>query len=390
MRVVHICFCGVYTDGFTYQENLLAKYQKKNGHEVTVLTGRFCYDPTGKLVLADAGSFTDVNGVQVIRLKTVGEEKTGQRFFRMKDFLPTLTKLCPEIIFVHGLAFSDTDRLAEYAAQHPEVRMYVDNHADFSNSATNWLSKNILHRIIWKRGAKKLEPYVRRFYGVLPARVDFLVQMYDLPPEKCSLLVMGADDELAETARQEQTVKDTRARYGLRDDTFLIVTGGKIDVPKIQTLLLMRAVKKLAQERKDRDLKLIIFGSVEEALKPEFESLLGPDCIRYIGWIGPKDAYALFAAAQLCVFPGRHSVYWEEASGTGTPLIVKDWEGTRHVDLGGNVIFLKKDDASEIEQALVSVLYEEGVYQSMKAVAEEKGVSCFSYRNIARMSIEDQ
>ena len=182
----------------------------------------------------------------------------------------------------------------------------------------------------------------------------------------------------------------TRGRYGLRDDTFLIVTGGKIDVPKIQTLLLMRAVKKLSEEKKGRDLKLIIFGSVEEALRKEFESLLDPECISYLGWIGPRDAYALFAAAQICVFPGRHSVYWEEAAGTGTPLIVKDWEGTRHVDVGGNVIFLKKDDVMEIERALASVLYEEGVYRRMKTAAEEKGISCFSYRNIAKLSIEEQ
>lgn len=43
---------------------------------------------------------------------------------------------------------------------------------------------------------KKIEPYVKKFYGVLPARVDFLIDVYNLPKEKCELLVMGADDDL--------------------------------------------------------------------------------------------------------------------------------------------------------------------------------------------------
>ena len=38
------------------------------------------------------------------------------------------------------------DEVLQYKKNHMEVRVYVDNHADFSNSATNWLSKNILHK----------------------------------------------------------------------------------------------------------------------------------------------------------------------------------------------------------------------------------------------------
>ena len=35
--------------------------------------------------------------------------------------------------------------------KNPNVKIFVDNHADFSNSATNWLSLEILHKKIWKR-----------------------------------------------------------------------------------------------------------------------------------------------------------------------------------------------------------------------------------------------
>ena len=66
---------------------------------------------------------------------------------------------------------------------HKNVIVFADNHADFLNSATNWISKNILHKIIWRYYAQMLVPYVKKFYGVLPARVDFLKEVYNIPSD---------------------------------------------------------------------------------------------------------------------------------------------------------------------------------------------------------------
>lgn len=41
MRVTHICLAGPFSDGWNYQENLLTKYNRKNGHNVDVITS--CY-----------------------------------------------------------------------------------------------------------------------------------------------------------------------------------------------------------------------------------------------------------------------------------------------------------------------------------------------------------
>ena len=50
MRVVHIQAGGFY-DGWTYQENLLPKWQHKNGHDVTVITTRWSVDAHGNIGL---------------------------------------------------------------------------------------------------------------------------------------------------------------------------------------------------------------------------------------------------------------------------------------------------------------------------------------------------
>lgn len=230
--------------------------------------------------------------------------------------------------------------------------------------------------------AQIIAPYVRRFYGVLPARVDFLVDVYKLPADKCELLVMGTDDELVEAAAKPEMKKNIREKYNIDEDDFLIMTGGKIDLFKSQTILLMQAV----HEIKDKRVKLIVFGSVAPELQNEVHKLSDGKKVQYIGWVQAKESYPLFAAADLVVFPGRHSVFWEQVAGQGIPLLVKYWDGTTHVDCGGNVNFLYKDTKEEILEAIIEVL-DKKVYLKMKQAAENASGN-FKYSVIAEKSIQ--
>jgi 1,2-diacylglycerol 3-alpha-glucosyltransferase len=261
--------------------------------------------------------------------------------------------------------------------------VYVDNHADFSNSARNLVSKNILHKILWRHCARLIEPYTTKFYGVLPARVDFLKNVYKLPADKIELLVMGADDEKVAEAKDTGVKRAIREKLNINQNDFLIMTGGKIDSAKKQTLLLMEAVKQIGRN----NVKLIVFGSVTLDLKDELNSLCDGIKIQYIGWINAADSYKYFAAADLAVFPGRHSVFWEQVVGIGIPMIVKYWDGTTHIDIGGNCKFLYKDSVEEIKESICSLIDYPDVFEAMKNVALTKGMDAFSYRKIAQRSI---
>ena len=111
--------------------------------------------------------------------------------------------------------------------------------------------------------------------------------------------------------------------------------------------------------------------------------------IDLIGWIPADKAYDYFLAADLICFPGQHSVLWEQATAQGLPMICKLWEGTTHVDLGGNVLFLNDDTIEEIEKEITHLLSDKKAYLNMKRVAMEKGRKVFSYLSIAAQSIGD-
>ena len=384
MKVVHICLASFFPDNYSYQENLLPKFHKELGYDVEVIASTQSFDEHGKVCyLSNTGTYRNEYNIKVTRLSYKTDNKIWRKLKRYNGCYEAIEKSNPDILFIHGGQFLDIDQVVKYVKNHPKVTVYVDNHADFSNSATNWVSKNILHKIIWRHCERMIEPYTKKFYGVLPIRVEFLKEIYGLPDRKCELLVMGADDEKVKEAAQPEIRRSIREKYGILEDDFLVMTGGKIDKWKTQTLLLMEAVQIINRE----NVKLIVFGSVTQELQEQVQQLADGKKVQYIGWVQSKDSYKYYGAADLVVFPGRHSVFWEQVTGQGIPMIVKDWPGTHHVDLGGNVKFLKEDSAKEIQGEIEHLLENPDEYKRMKQVAMEKGMQVFSYKNIAKRAL---
>ena len=385
MKIVHICLAGPYNDNWSYQENIIPKYNKLAGHDVTIITSIFINSlKHSGYEKVNPGEYRLDNGVEVIRIpfRKFLFNKLIEKLRLYKGLYHKLEEIKPDLIFIHGIQFLDIYQVFRYLKVNNNVKVVVDNHADFSNSARNFLSYNILHKIIWRKCAHLIEPYTTKFYGVIPARVDFLKNVYKLPEEKVELLVMGADDEKVKEAKNPNVKKEIRKKYNIKPDDFLIVTGGKIDYAKKQTLLLMQAVKNINKE----NVKLIIFGSVVNELKEKMNALVDGEKVQYIGWIPANETYNHFAASDLVVFPGSHSVFWEQVVGLGIPMVVKYWDGTTHVDMGGNCKFLYKDSTTEIKEIIESLL-NSNEYEKMKLIAK-KAVDKFLYSTISKKSID--
>lgn len=384
MKIVHLCLGAFYPDNHSYQENMLPKFHKSLGYDVEVIASQESFDENGKTCYVDvSGYYNNEYDIRVNRLEYSFPEKLNHKLKHYKGVYQALEAAKPDIIYMHNCQFTSIFSVIKYLKKHKNIKLYVDNHVDFSNSARNFISKTFLHGMLWKFCAKSIEPFTTKFYGVLPARVDFLVNVYGLPKKKVELLVMGADDELVETALSNGSREKIREKYNISRDDFLIMTGGKIDAFKTQTLLLMQAVANIKRE----NVKLIVFGSVTPELQERVNALCLGNKVQYIGWIKAVDSYEYFAAADLVVFPGRHSVFWEEVAGMGIPMICKYWDGTTHVDLGGNVKFLHNDDTAEIQSEIEKLVENPDEYKKMLDTAKENS-SYFSYRSISQRCIE--
>jgi len=389
-RILHLCLGNFYVDNFSYQENILPKYHKLQGHEVKIIASLYTFNENGEpIYMKEAKSYYNENGIPVARIKyrKVPFNKILKAFDNAVLY-NEISNFNPDIIFIHNFQFLSLKTIVKYLENNSgeNIRVYVDSHADVKNSAKNWLSKNILHKIIWRHYAKIIEPYTTKFYGVSTPSVNFLKEIYHIPSEKIELLPLGIDDEKVKQVIDPYISKKIREKHNVKPSDFLIVTGGKIDNNKPQTLLLMQAIR----EMNIPNIKLIVFGSIIPELREKFNNLLG-DSVIYVGWLESDDIYKYLSSADLVVFPGLRSVLWIQAIGLGKPCVF-NYIGpgiTDDIDLGGNCIFLYENTVEEIKRVITEIMNNKNLYEQMKKVASTKGMSTFSYKKIAEKSIRE-
>ena len=70
MKIVHVCLCGTFGEDYAYQDNLLPKYHRKLGHDVTIIAPIYCKinTQTGEEELAPLGIKYLSDGIKLILL----------------------------------------------------------------------------------------------------------------------------------------------------------------------------------------------------------------------------------------------------------------------------------------------------------------------------------
>ena len=369
MKILHICPKSVISKGDSYQEQLLAKWHRRLGHDVSIITNIYSYDANGKIIENIMGTKFNEDGVKIIRLKSILGFSLYNKLFVLKGLKQAIKEEHPDLIFQHGFQFLDSIVISSYCSE-KGIKYIVDNHADYSNSCNSFLSKYVLHAIIWKWIAKKIAPTVSTFYGVMPSRVKILSDLYGIDKRKCKLLMLGVDDDLIENNKGNQICKDGEIR---------MITGGKIDRSKKETLALMDIVAKSKSK-----ISLTIFGSVDKELSSEFMSKIDGKRIKFVGWLNQKEITREIMNSDIACFPGRHSVLWEQTIGVGKPLIVKKWYDMEHLDIGGNVIMIDEGEGV-LEKAINSLTVKTIRQMAINANSDKK--NNFRYSRIALDSL---
>lgn len=386
MKILHCCLAAFYIDNYGYQENILPKMHKLQGHNVEILASTETYIKT-KASYINPGSYLSENGISVTRIPYVSflPHRIATKLRYYKGINKKLVDFAPDIIFLHDIQFLGVNVFVKYLRKNKNVKVYADSHTDYVNSARNWISKNILHRIVYKYCAQRIEPYVSKFYGTLPARNTFMEELYNIPHNKIELLELGVDDSNTFFYDKEAIRQQIRDKYEILPDDFIIISGGKIDERKNIHQLLQSIL-----DIDNKKIKLFLVGMPTEDMKMVVEDYIQKSKqIIHVGWLNPNNISKYLFAADIAVFPGTHSVLWEQSIGCGLPLIIKRWVGIEHVDLGGNCLFLEGYRSDEIKNTILKVYNNKSLYKEMKRVSEEEGIERFSYSKIADRAIKE-
>ena len=118
--------CELYIENLEYQENLLVKYYRKYGHEVTVITSTydnvFDYYNDKHDNSTPAKSYEDY-GAKIIKLpfkfNILGKIK------RYTDITKIVEDFQPDLLYVHDIMPNLFEMLA-YKKRNPHVKMIMD------------------------------------------------------------------------------------------------------------------------------------------------------------------------------------------------------------------------------------------------------------------------
>lgn len=384
MKIVHLCLCAPFYEGYAYQDNLLPKYQKKAGCDVTVITspyGKF----TGKNSFEYVGPGISYlkDGIKLVRLQALLPQRINMHIYAYCGLLKVLKQETPDLLFVHGVESINYVRLSKFKKIYPNVIIVFDNHTDEINSLHHWATRFYSKLIVKGIVIPRLIPIAKWFYGTTPKRNEFLINYYAIPKEKVKLLLMGADDDEMNIEKKETIRKELRTKYGIVDDDFLLVTGGKID-PKKNIHILAKAVACSSHKK----IKIIIFGSIHDELKETFKQIES-ERVQLVGWQPSNEVYKFFYAADIVFFPGLHSVMWEQAVASKVPCAFNHIKGFEHIDIGGNCILMDGKDVNYYQSLIENLFIDKEKYLQMVDAANSPRSEDFLYSRISQSVIND-
>lgn len=377
MKIVHIS--KNYIEGWGYQENLLSLYQKRAGHDVVVISDnehlKYIQDQELADRIVKQGTEYECDGIRIYKIKTY--LNTSSTSFFCRGLYKILEREQPDMIFHHNVNCSTLPVAARYKRHHPQVRLYADNHADWINESKNKLWHKFFYDTLIPRTVKRLGDSVNSYIGVSPLRCQYLNNVYRVPESKVRFLPIGCD-----TAGAEQVVESReilRKHYQIKDDAFVVVSGGKLDRSK-GTLALIDACENM--KAKQDSLHLVLFGKIDEGVK---QAASGKEWITMEGWCDRVKTLSLLKMADVACWPWLHTTLIEDSVASGIPLVVKMSDNVSHFAKEQAGVFLEKGDIEELMKALMEVKVNAEQYRQNVIKAREK----FSYATLVQRLEEE-
>ncbi len=120
------------------------------------------------------------------------------------------------------------------------------------------------------------------------------------------------------------------------------------------------------------------FGQATPEVQAELDGIDIHEHVHMLGWTPANEIYRIFWAADFALFPGTHSVLWEEAIGHGLGTVFHHWRGMDHLDIGGNTRIIHDATPETLDRLLADLTADDAAeIKRLGAVAAEKGPRVF-------------
>ncbi len=318
MKIAHLCLSCFYFDGFSYQENILPRQNIADGHETIIIASLESLDKNGKMIFLNEGSYLGTDGAMVYRIPYNKKiPKIIQHKVRSyQGLLDRLYEFNPDIIYFHGISAYELLTVKKYKILNPNVKFIVDVHSDKNNSATNWVSKYILHKFFYKSIFKSVEHLIDKIFCCSLEAKDFAEDIYSADKNKTEFYPLGG--ECISDQEYKERREKTRIALNIQDDKILLLQTGKINKKK----KLIEALHAFSKVPSDKFVYLII-GNLEDEIKEEVEQLIAQDSrVKFLGWANNDQLKNYLCASDLYVQPGSQSATMQQSLCLRNPVLL--------------------------------------------------------------------
>jgi len=385
MKITHLCLASLFCDNLSYQENVLVKKHSQLGFEVSVIA-RSDQRILDNSVIESDYSFLHTEYYDIYRAKREPSLfKINEYLNRYSNIFGRLIQIKPDILFIHGPQFGNAKDIIKYKKKFPKTKIYVDNHNDYYNSGYNAsFKKRILHKFYFGVAARKLDKITNIWWGTLPIRCDFLIDIYKINSSKVKFLPMGIDDDLLYKINSKSK-HEFKESLGIQNE-FIISSGGKLTRDK-NLKELIAYLNEFHFNNPSFKFKLLLFGDIDKDYKKDIEHLNYNFDVKWLGWCSPEQIVSILSITDLAIYLGGHSVLWEQTVALGTPSIFRKYEGIQHLNFNNNCLFIDYNDFSSLPDTLSKIIIKED-FNKLKKAAQSSKKGFLFYSNIAKKAIE--
>ena len=346
MRLLILTTGNEFTPSMLYKENYIIKAAQDHGDEVFVFANLYTYIK-GKTAIAPTDERVEGFVLKRFKFHSYGSDILTTRIRRIDGLEDEIIKVIPDLIFVNCAQMYNIKNLAKIKKALPNVKIVLDFSTKYLNSAKNWISRNILHNLIYRFWLQKALPYVDRVFYISEESKAFAQEMYGFPNSLLEHNNLPGETIPIETKYQYK--KEIFDRIGLNVDNVLFLYSGKI-YPDKKVDQLVRAFVRT----KNPYFRLVIIGVYTDMnSKDVIEPLIASDKrITFMNFVNGEELTKFVCASDLYIQPGSISQTCQTAVCCGTPLCFNDIPTHREI-YNGNGFFVDSED--EIYDAFVTV-----------------------------------
>lgn len=377
MRILHIMLANFYCEGYEYQENILPQMNKKDGHDVKIIASTEAFDETGKYTYLKPQKYANKYDIEVVRLPYVRWMPSiiARKVRIYKGLWEQLELYKPDLIFCHSLMFWDLRTISAYKKKYPQVKLYADFHSDYNNSATNFISKNILHKMIYRPIILKHMKNFEKLYYITVETKEFLQKLYKIPDEYLEFYPLGGIIE-CEKVRDEYRNK-IRNKLGIKKNEMMILHSGKMGVAK-KTVNILSALKELEFP----EIKLVLIGVFDEKYEKDVMAYIESDNrMIYEGWKSGEELRQYMCAADLYLQPGSQSIVAQTAVCSNCGLAVAPHISYKEL-FGERVFYVESKE--EIKNLIEEVINNPQILEEKRKQGFDFAQSYLDYRVLSR------